>query len=187
MVVQLQNVGGSYNVVLASCLLCNVVCCTEISIILSEMPHYWQRGWKTFMSSNNQQTFVKQTQKLWLYERKREVENTVIWFLLRASDLFLRGSELFFPKLYLQLCPIHCEPLWLIDRSSKTVPIYYSAGKNALACLYFFRLITIILSDAKPRMEHWCLCKKKCQGNLFWWYFFQIGRWALGIKYIPEK
>lgn len=30
----IANVGGSYVVVLASCLLCNVVCCTEINSVL---------------------------------------------------------------------------------------------------------------------------------------------------------
>lgn len=36
----IANVGGSYIVVLARSSLCNVVCCTEISIVLSETARY---------------------------------------------------------------------------------------------------------------------------------------------------
>lgn len=56
----------------------------------------------------------------------------------------------------------HC-----VSRSRSTH--YHSAigGKNSPGCLYFFKLITVILGGAKPRRQRSCPCKIASDGNTF--------------------
>lgn len=98
------------------------MCCTEISVVLSETPRYRQR-----IHRFQQSTDLHPADSAAL-ERKPLVGKTVIWILLRASYVFflfvwflvlLLFKRWYFPKLPIEPGLIHCEGLWRIDRCSR--------------------------------------------------------------------
>lgn len=84
----IANVSGCYIVVLASCLLCNVVCCTEIRIVLSEMPRNWQKGQRHSSVHTIYRPVSSRPSSSEFLKENRKWNKTVIWILLRANDFY---------------------------------------------------------------------------------------------------